>query len=363
MRANPESSAHDALCTKHDVAHYSGCMVGTGVGDAFGAPIEFMKLKKIVREYGPGGLTDLVVDKKRGTISFTDDTQQAMFTADGLIKSSLRKGSIWSGPDLETMFASYRDWYKVCALAESADTGWLSELPGLYGTRGGGKTSHAVLSGDVMGSLANPLNDSAGSGGVMRSAPIGLMYYASPERAFDIAVECAALTHGNPGGYLPAGLYAAVIAYIIQGKGVAEAADAALAHLRKRADGAGMEKMLVDAIALAANDGIDAREAIKFIGRGWRGDEALSIALYCAIRHPCDYLSCIIEATNHDGDSDTVGSIAGGIVGTYLGLDGIPISFVNRLPMAAELVTLAEDVFNAPADIADAGRRYPQRKM
>ena len=42
MRANPESSTHDALCTKHDVAHYSGCMVGTGVGDAFGASVEFM---------------------------------------------------------------------------------------------------------------------------------------------------------------------------------------------------------------------------------------------------------------------------------------------------------------------------------
>ena len=62
-----------------------------------------------------------------------------------------------------------------------------------------------------------------GVGGVMRSAAIGLMYYASPERAFDIAVECAALTYGNPGGYLPAGLYAAVIAYIIQGKGIDDA--------------------------------------------------------------------------------------------------------------------------------------------
>ncbi len=58
-----------------------------------------------------------------------------------------------------------------------------------------------------------------------------------------------------------------------------------------------------------------------------------------------------------------MGSIAGGIVGTYLGLDGIPASFVNRLPMAAELATLAEDVFNAPVGIADADSRYPQRKM
>ena len=49
-------------------------------------------------------------------ITFNDDTQLSMFTADGLIKSSLAKGGIDSGPDMETMFASYQDWYRVCAV-------------------------------------------------------------------------------------------------------------------------------------------------------------------------------------------------------------------------------------------------------
>ena len=50
---------------RYDIDHYSGCMVGTAIGDAFGAPIEFMKLRKITNRYGSDGLTELIADKKR----------------------------------------------------------------------------------------------------------------------------------------------------------------------------------------------------------------------------------------------------------------------------------------------------------
>ena len=54
-------------------------------------------------------------------------------------------------------------------------------------------------------------NDSKGCGGVMRVAPVGL-YEQNPERAFDLACEIAAITHGHPTGCLAAGCLAAIIA-------------------------------------------------------------------------------------------------------------------------------------------------------
>lgn len=60
-----------------------------------------------------------------------------------------------------------------------------------------------------MGTPAEPLNQS--KGGMMRVAPVGLFF--DKERAFQIACQCAALTHGDPSGYLSAGVLAYVDIY------------------------------------------------------------------------------------------------------------------------------------------------------
>lgn len=61
---------------------YQGCLLGGAVGDALGAPLEFMRRSEILQAFGPKGITDLVpAYGKLGAI--TDDTQMTLFTAEG----------------------------------------------------------------------------------------------------------------------------------------------------------------------------------------------------------------------------------------------------------------------------------------
>jgi ADP-ribosylglycohydrolase len=59
-------------------------------------------------------------------------------------------------------------------------------------------------------------------------------------------------------------------------------------------------------------------EAIeKYLGGGWVGEEALSIALYSALVYQNNFKEAICLAVNHSGDSDSTGAICGNIVGMF----------------------------------------------
>ena len=66
-----------------------GCMLGGAVGDALGAPIEFMSEAVILQKYGKDGVQDYV-EFADGTGAITDDTQMALFTAEGILRAYVR---------------------------------------------------------------------------------------------------------------------------------------------------------------------------------------------------------------------------------------------------------------------------------
>jgi hypothetical protein len=60
-----------------------GCLVGGAVGDAVGAPVEFLSLGQIRSQFGAEGVTQF--EKAYGRWgAITDDTQMTFFTAEGL---------------------------------------------------------------------------------------------------------------------------------------------------------------------------------------------------------------------------------------------------------------------------------------
>jgi ADP-ribosylglycohydrolase len=112
----------------------------------------------------------------------TDDTQMTLFTAEGLIRGS----------------------------------------------------NQFVDRGEVkLGTPSDPINVSKGCGGVMRVAPVGLV---APD-AFDPGCRAAAITHGDPSGWVAAGALAELIAQIVQGQSIRTGVDAALDRcMRQRPD-------------------------------------------------------------------------------------------------------------------------------
>lgn len=109
------------------------------------------------------------------------------------------------------------------------------------------------------------------------------------------------------------------------------------------------------AVTLAGNDRSDA-ENIRQLGEGWTGEEAWAIALYCALRHADSVEDAIIAAVNHDGDSDSTGSVCGNIMGAIYGYETIRRQRLfcpqgkeleQTLELSNIILTLADDLYTS----------------
>ena len=87
--------------------------------------------------------------------------------------------------------------------------------------------------------------------------------------------------------------------------------------------------------------------AIKKIGEGWVGEEALGISLYCSLQYPDDWVKGTLAAVNHSGDSDSTGSITGAILGSLLGIGAIPEKWVRTVENSEKIQKIAADMFSA----------------
>lgn len=86
MRRRSSTSAPD-LTTRDRVR---GCLLAGAVGDALGAPVEFWSLEEIRARLGPQGVTGYLPAYGRDRGAITDDTQMTLFTAEGIIRATVR---------------------------------------------------------------------------------------------------------------------------------------------------------------------------------------------------------------------------------------------------------------------------------
>jgi ADP-ribosylglycohydrolase len=330
-------------------ARIRGCLLGGAVGDALGAPVEFMGLAEIRARFGADGIRDFAPAYGRiGAI--TDDTQMTLFTAEGLFLAWKRSWTYGFSHPPSMIHAGYMRWFLTQGgvapwVYGSAAEGLLA-LPELHSRRAPGNTCLAALGasrryGDVA------VNDSKGCGGVMRAAPCGLFtpFAPTPEAAFRLGCDAAALTHGHVSGILPSGHFAATIALLREGAGLPEALDGADALLARQDGAAETIAALAAARALAAR-GRPSPEALEQLGGGWVAEEALAIAIACALVAE-DFADGVRLAANHSGDSDSTAAMAGNLLGALCGEAAIPPAWLDALELRAEIVVLADRLAGA----------------
>jgi ADP-ribosylglycohydrolase len=325
------------------------------VGDALGAPVEFMGLAEIRARFGPDGIRDFAPAYGRiGAI--TDDTQMTLFTAEGLFLAWRRSWTYGIAHAPSMIHAGYMRWF----VTQGGQASWVSRaaegllaLPELHSRRAPGATCLAALGasrryGDVA------VNDSKGCGGVMRVAPCGLFppFAPTPEAAFRLGCEAAALTHGHVSGILPSGHFAATIALLREGAGLAQALDGADALLAQQEGAAETLAALAAARALAAR-GRPSPEALERLGGGWVAEEALAIAIACALVAE-DFADGVRLAANHSGDSDSTAAMAGNLLGALWGEAAIPVAWLDALELRAEIAVLADRLAAAALRELDA---------
>ncbi|MBY8884844.1 ADP-ribosylglycohydrolase family protein [Streptomyces sp. PTM05] len=342
-----------------------GCLLGGAIGDALGAGIEFDSLDAIRRTHGEAGVTDYVpAFGRRGAI--TDDTQMTMFTMEGLIRAHVRRDAgVWHPPT--DVHRAYLRWATTQADwgpdERKKDQGWLAREEWLYSRRAPGQACLSGLGDERMGTPAAPKNPrSKGCGTVMRSAPFGLLVGWEPGLVFQLAVECAAQTHGHPTGYLSAGAFAVIVHALAHGEPLDAAVQRALAHLAPQSGHEETTEALRAALG-AVRQGLPTPERVQSLGEGWTAEEALAIGVYCALVAE-DVRHGLLLAVNHSGDSDSTGSICGNLLGVQHGETALPPAWVVELEGRGALLTLADDFameMTQSAGLHGDGwlRRYP----
>ncbi len=177
-KAKPERNLEKAysskefkeMTNKKTIEHFKGCIMGGAIGDALGAPIEFMSIDQIRSTFGHQGLTDYSkVYGRKGAI--TDDTQMTLFTAEGLILSKIRQE--YQG-DEGVIFADYHAllrWlstqetnlqdnliqnHGTCSIVDGVLTGYKE----FFSLRAPGNSCLSSLKSGRMGTINDPINNS-----------------------------------------------------------------------------------------------------------------------------------------------------------------------------------------------------------
>lgn len=370
-----------------------GSLIGGAAGDALGYAIEFMKWPFIEAKYGEKGITAYCPDPRSGEALISDDTQMTLFTAVGLLYAeTLGVGKGVIAPAWSYIAMAYLDWLytqeisfdEAQKMKERTRVSWLLDIRKLYERRAPGSTCVYTLQKEKdeerkLDYIATQKNHSKGCGGVMRVAPIGLYSGGLCEggdakQAAILAAQAAAVTHGHPLGYISAAAMAYMVSRAVYARGqyasfceiVAEVCDALPELFPDKSCTGEMIELLEHAMELAENGDTDHRN-IRRLGEGWVGEEALAIAVYCALRHPDDLSAAIIAAVNHSGDSDSTGAITGNIVGALVGYDAIDDKWKQGLELHDVILEVADDLWRGcPSDPeqmdADWARKYGEAR-
>lgn len=324
-----------------------GCLMAGAAGDALGYEVEFMSRRSILSRFGDNGITKFALNRN-GKALISDDTQMTLFTANGMLMGLTRgyMRGIGGRPEKYVDIA-YLDWYytqtgkKREMLIDDWHPTWLRDLPEMAHLRAPGNTCLSACESLFRGEKAQ--NNSKGCGGIMRVAPMALLdagYASRNENSYSIEElaeaggEIAECTHKHPLAFLPASLLTVLLYKVIPmtAKQVQEEIDGIVADTvnildciykgKYDADKRYLKELTMKAVQLAHSDISDA-DAIRQLGEGWVAEETWAIALYCAIRHIDSVEDAIIASVNHDGDSDSTGSVCGNIMGAIYGYEHI----------------------------------------
>ena len=321
---------------------------GVAIGDAYGNPNEFRNIGTLTKNdpRGPELPESLII---------TDDTQMTLALAEALDAS--REASV-----AETQDAIIK-----------AFLGYYSD-PDNDGKRAPGVT--------VMGSLAK-LNrgtpwyqatsrTSDGSGTVMRTSPVA---FVADDRWVGVAAFAAAVTHGTANAIAAAILNVAVLRAALRGEvepGNTVALALAMASDPEQYGLLNVGEWLDD-YPIDLKPGFDELSrllSIAFLslpnllsdpwarnsdpsrligGGGWRAHETLVIALLAADMFPGDPWEALRRSVTTDGDSDTIGAVAGAILGALYPGYTWPDVLDRMEPRYARWIAESDDYRFAPA--------------
>ena len=296
---------------------FLGALIGTGVGDALGAPFEGwskVKLEKIEE-----------VAERREVLTYTDDTHMMIGVAESLIRTR--------GFDGENMTQTFVKNYE------------LEPFRG-YGP-GPPRIFRLIRAGKAWDKAAQELyhGGSYGNGSAMRVAPIGVLYYDNPEILREVAHKSSQITHthtlGKEGAAVQA--YAIGLATNLEPPLAVDQDDFLAKLINYTQDRVYKEKLNRIKGLLVEPD--KARVTIE-LGNGIEAFNSVPTAIYSFLAQPDSFTQAVLYAISLGGDTDTIGAMTGAISGAYLGIESIPNSWKGKLENGFYIEELAERLWS-----------------
>lgn len=329
----PERASGNVRAMNSPTGRATAALAGLAIGDALGMPTQAMSPQQIAEKYGvitnfvaSDGDQPIAPNTAAGTI--TDDTEQALLVADLLIVGD---GHIDALDFADALLA----WEADVAARGSLDLLGPSTKAALQALSQGVPPTESGKNGTT-------------NGAAMRVTPVGIANPPGP-RLLAAVIEASLVTHGTSLGLAGAAAVAGAVTAGIAGASMPQAleyavqiARAAEAHGHWVA-GASVPERLVALGQLAAelSDEQFADYLRHVVGTALQTQESVVCALLIAqrfVQRPFDGL-CL--AASIGGDTDTIGCMAGAILGAVVGQEAWPaaavqiVSEVNQIDFTA----------------------------
>ena len=334
-------------------SHAYGALAGLALGDALGMPTQAMSPAQIRAVYGRiTGLVDGDASQPYApgmpAGSVTDDTEQALLVASLLVRgrgSSSGRVALDAGEFAHALLA----WEDSMIERGSLDLLGPSTKAALERVRAGEDPLSVGGAGTT-------------NGAAMRVTPIGIAVSTEDPQAFADAVwSSCQVTHATRQGFQSAALVAAAVSMGIDTPRSAASDMTALLwkavsyvdSLPERGAWTPDPDVVAAtrrAMQLVANPASSSLEClVEQVGTSVASAQAIPMAFALLARDPSP--QALLDAANLGGDTDTIGAIAGAILGAALGFEVLPadslsmieeVSHLGLQPIASKLLELRD---------------------
>ncbi|HEU4528413.1 MAG TPA: ADP-ribosylglycohydrolase family protein [Actinomycetota bacterium] len=284
-----------------------GCALGAALGDALGAPFEFLRANNV-----PSPIPALErpwMDQPPG--STTDDTAMAR----NLMRSLAERG----GLDPDDLVRRHIEWLGSDPPDVGSLTGRVLRRVARRGGRGPGLGEVARAEARAVWEERGP-EVSAGNGSVMYCAPLGLAYAHRPAELATLAPLLSSLTHHDGRCRTAVLAVTQAVAALVRGEPAERAAQDALRSVEDLEGGEELEFLVEAAGRSRPVDGPDQGFCLFAAGLAFRtlldgGDAEAELRRIVAL----------------GGDTDTNAAVAGALLGARDGVDGLPTEWIGRV--------------------------------
>lgn len=312
----------------HLSSRIEGAFLGLAVGDALGAPLEFLRPDIARKRFGR--FSEMVGNSTWDPGEWTDDTAMALGVARGILAGANGEDEIrvtgeeflkWapSAKDVGStisaaihLFGSTDDWFEASRQTPQARSG-----------------------------------SAAGNGSLMRIAPIALAFPDRGEMLRHSALH-SAMTHFDPQAEMCCAIYCLWIARLLDGEPKREAwrisLEAAKNLPRFSNQTPGPSPLPGEFWPRLQNIENLTFEQLQPSGYAGFVVECLEAAVWCVLQFD-SFEETIVSIVNLAGEADTMGAVAGGAAGALYGIEAVPARWLGVLLKREELEQTARSLF------------------